>query len=316
MSHPPGGRIAACPPATFPASGAARRGTPVMNYRHAFHAGNFADVVKHATLTRIVEHLKRKEAAFRVIDTHAGIGLYDLDADEASRTGEWRDGIGRLAAARRPAEVEALLAPWLSVIAGLNDQQLPGEARPGLYPGSPLLARRLLRRQDRLTAVELHPADAETLAATFAGDHHTRVVALDGWLALGSFVPPKERRGVVIVDPAFEEAGEMERLGEGLLRGFRRWPTGTFIGWYPIKSLKRVDALHDMLLAAGVPGLLAADLFVRTINEDGPLPGAGLVILNPPWHLRDELNVLMPWFSALLAQGAGAGYRLLPLAER
>lgn len=282
-----------------------------MNYRHAFHAGNFGDVVKHAVLARILTYLARKDAPFRVIDTHAGIGLYDLSSDEAERTGEWRDGIGRVLEAERPAEIEDLLAPWLDVVAALNpDGTLLS------YPGSPVLARRLLRRQDRLTAVELHPLDSQVLAHVFGGDRHAKVVALDGWLALGSFLPPKEGRGLVVVDPAFEVQGEMERLGDGLARALKRWPTGVYLGWYPIKSLARVDAMHKSLLAAGATSLLAIDLWVRRVTEDGPLPGAGLVVINPPWTLAAEMDRLMPWFSAVLAQGEGAGWRVARLAER
>lgn len=290
-----------------------------MNYRHAFHAGNFADVVKHAVIARIIAHLRRKDAPFRVIDTHAGIGLYDLSADEAVRTGEWREGIGRVIAARRPPEVEALLAPWLDVVAAVNTEHTaPDRVDDGglsFYPGSPLLMRRLLRPQDALTAVELHPADFQVLADLFFRDRQVKAVELDGWLALGSFVPPKERRGLVVVDPAFEEPGEMERLADGLIRAYGRWPTGTYIGWYPIKSVAQVNTMHRRLLDAGIGGLLAIDLFVRTVS-DGPLPGAGLVVINPPWTLKDELAVLMPWFRDLLAQGAGAAFRVLPLAER
>ncbi len=289
-----------------------------MNYRHAFHAGNFADVVKHAVIARIIAHLRRKDAPFRVIDTHAGIGLYDLSADEAVRTGEWREGIGRVIAARRPADVEALLAPWLDVVAAVNaEHAAPDRIDGGLsfYPGSPLLMRRLLRAQDALTAVELHPADFQTLAGLFHRDRQVKAVELDGWLALGSFVPPKERRGLVVIDPAFEEPGEMDRLADGLIRAYGRWPTGTYLGWYPVKSVAQVDGMHRRLLDAGIGGLLAVDVFVRTVS-DGPLPGAGLVVINPPWTLKDELAVLMPWFRDLLAQGAGAGFRLLPLAER
>lgn len=280
-----------------------------MNYRHAFHAGNFGDVLKHAVLARVVEHLKRKDAAFRVIDTHAGLGLYDLTA-EAERTGEWRAGIGRVLAAETSADVAALLEPWLAVVDAVNDG---GPLR--LYPGSPVLARRLLRRQDRLTLVELHPADGESLAELFEGDWAVKVMQLDGWLALKAFVPVKERRGVVLVDPAFEVLGELERLGDGLLEAWRRWPTGTFIGWYPIKDVAAVDALHRRLAAAPVAKLVAADLLVRGPTGAGPLPGAGLVVLNPPWTLADELDRLMPWFAATLAQGPGNDARVRRLKD-
>ena len=179
-----------------------------MNYRHAFHAGNFADVMKHATLALLIERLKAKETAFRVIDTHAGPGLYDLTADQATRTGEWRQGIGRVWGKELDPELATLLAPYLGAVAAAND----GSAALTRYPGSPWIARHLFRRQDRLTAVELHPEDGEALSALFAGDIQVRTIALDGWLALGAFVPPKERRGIVFVDPPYEERDDFETL--------------------------------------------------------------------------------------------------------
>ena len=276
-----------------------------MNYRHAFHAGNFADVVKHAVVARIVEHLKRKDAAFRVIDTHAGVGLYDLSADEAERTGEWRDGIGRVRAAAMPAEIAALLAPWLDVVSAVN-----GGGPLLAYPGSPMLVRRLMRRQDRLTLVELHPLDAGALGHLFAGDFQVKVAELDGWLALKAFVPPKERRGLVLVDPAYEVAGELDRLAGGLIEAHRRWSTGSYVGWYPIKDVAAVDALHARLTASPIGKLLAVDLMIRAPAGIGPLPGAGLLVVNPPWTLADELDRLMPWLAETLAQGPGHAFRV------
>lgn len=158
-----------------------------MNYRHIYHAGNFADVVKHIILARSIDYLKRKPGAFRVIDTHAGIGVYDLSSEEAQKTGEWKDGIGRLLDANLPDDAAELIAPYLNAVRAAN--------RAGgltAYPGSPAISRHLLRNQDRLTAIELHPADAETLKMHFAGDFQTRVIEIDGWLVLGAHLPPKE----------------------------------------------------------------------------------------------------------------------------
>src|SRR5690606_25824259 len=157
----------------------------------------------HAVLTRIVEYLKKKEAAFRVLDTHAGRGIYDLSSTEAQKTGEWRDGIGRVMEASLKGDAARLLQPYLDAVRAFNPQ---GEL--GCYPGSPAITRQLLRRQDRLSAVELHPVDAEALGRQFDGDIQTRIIALNGWLALGAHLPPKEKRGMVLVDPPFEEPGE------------------------------------------------------------------------------------------------------------
>src|SRR5580704_6005280 len=178
-----------------------------MNYRHAFHAGNFADVLKHAVLARILVHLGEKAAPFRIIDTHAGAGRYDLSSTAAERTGEWRDGIGRLIAAELPDDARAFLAPYLEAVAAANR----GQALR-YYPGSPLIALGLMRPQDRLVACELEPHAARVLAASLRHDARARTLALDGWTALNAYVPPKERRGLVIIDPPYEDKNEFNRL--------------------------------------------------------------------------------------------------------
>jgi len=260
-----------------------------MNYRHAYHAGNFADVMKHAALARIVEYLKQKDKAFRVIDTHAGLGVYDLSSAEAQKTGEWRGGIGRLLEATLPAGAQALLAPYLDAVRAAN----PGGGMRR-YPGSPAIVRHLLRPQDRLTAIELHPADAAALKARFAGDFQTRVIELDGWLALGAHLPPKEKRGLVLVDPPFEEAGEFDRLAEGLKKAWRRWPGGIYALWYPIKDRKAVEAFRRELAGAGIPKILDLSLEVRPPSAEPRFDGSGLVVVNPPYPLEAEMRTLLP----------------------
>jgi 23S rRNA (adenine2030-N6)-methyltransferase len=280
-----------------------------MNYRHAFHAGNFADVVKHAVLAQLIERLKEKDAAFRVIDTHAGAGAYGLAEGPAERTNEWQLGIGKLWGRKLPAPLRTALAPYLDVVAGLN----PGD---GLlrYPGSPVIVRRLLRRQDRLTAVEMHPEDAASLAAAFAGDVQVRVVELDGWLALGSFVPPKERRGLVLVDPPFESTDEFAKLADGFLRAHRRWPTGTYALWYPVKNLDAIQELRETLAASGIKRLTRAELTIRRRDyKEGSktsFNGAGLILANAPWKFSAILKPLLSGLVPFLAQGPGAGHQI------
>ena len=267
-----------------------------MNYRHAYHAGNFADVVKHAVLSRLVEYLKQKDKAFRVIDTHAGIGRYDLAALEAGKTGEWQDGIGRLLEATLESRAAALLQPYLGAVRAENPN---GGLR--LYPGSPLVVRHLLRKQDRLTAIDLHPQDAARLKTVFAGDFQTRVIELDGWLALGAHLPPKEKRGLVLVDPPFEEEGEFARLVENLQRAHRRWPGGIYALWYPIKDRKAVAAFRTALRGAGIPKLLDIGFEIRPASSAPSLDGSGLVVVNPPYTLEGELRVLLPALHKALA---------------
>lgn len=280
-----------------------------MNYRHAYHAGNFADVVKHVVLARLIDYLKRKDKPFRVIDTHAGTGLYDLSSVEAQKTGEWRDGIGRLMQGTLDAEAAALAAPYLEAVRAVNPQG-------GLtaYPGSPLLARHLLRRQDRLSALELHPQDTERLKALFAGDVQVRVTELNGWLALGAHLPPKEKRGLVLVDPPFEEEGEFDRLLDGLKKAHRRWPGGIYALWYPIKDRAAVAAFRRGLAELGVPKLLDVAFEVRPFSGEARLDGSGMVVANPPFTLESELRVLLPALHRLLALESGAGWSLAWLA--
>ena len=194
-----------------------------------------------------------------------------------------------------------LLAPYLDAVRAANDG---GPLR--FYPGSPWIARHLLRRQDRLTAVELHPDDAAALAERFAGDRQVKTIALDGWLALGSFVPPKERRGLVLVDPPFEERDELDRLFNGFRDAHRRWPSGVYALWYPVKDLYAVDRFRSNLAASGIRRLLRAELMVRERSTPDSFNGAGLVIANPPWGFEEPLGELLSRLVPLLADGAGA----------
>jgi len=282
-----------------------------MNYRHAYHAGNFADVLKHAVLALVIEHLKSKPAPFRVIDTHAGIGLYDLSSEAALKTGEWRAGIGRVIDADLPADAAAVLAPYLAVVRAVN-----GAGALNRYPGSPLIARRLMRACDRLVVNELHPEDHAELAALFARDAETKVLSLDGWTALKSLLPPRERRGVVLVDPAFEEEGELDRLVEGLQEAVRRFSTGTFLLWYPIKDVKAVAAFRRKIAALELPKVLAVELMIRGAEDAQRLNGAGLIVVNAPHTLQANLKVALPPLVPLLAQGDGARFLLHELAPR
>jgi len=276
-----------------------------MNYRRAFHAGNFADVLKHAVLARIVLYLQNKDKAFRVIDTHAGPGSYDLASNEAQRTGEWRDGIGRLLEGTLPTDAAALLDPYLAAVRSENPA---GGFR--FYPGSPLLVRRLLRPQDRLTAIELHPQDAERLRALFEGDVQVRVIHLDGWLALNAHLPPKEKRGLVLVDPPFEEPGEFDRLLTGLKQAHRRWPGGTYALWYPVKDRRAVAGFREGLAGSGIPKLLDIRFEVRKPSPEPRLDGCGLLVVNPPFTLEAELQVILPVLRDRLSQDKGAGFEL------
>lgn len=276
-----------------------------MNYRHAFHAGNFADVFKHVLLTRILVHLARKETPFRVLDTHAGVGLYDLDGPEARRTQEAAAGIGRLDEASPPAAVDELLEPYLEIVGRVR-----AEHGDTIYPGSPEFERRLTRPQDRVTLAELHPEDAATLASLYRRDPRMRVLARDGWQALMAGIPPRERRGLVLIDPPFEKPDEFSEIATGLAAAWRKWPTGTYAVWYPLKTLLPVDRLAEALAAAGLRKVLRLELHVRRPDRADRLNGCGFIVVNPPWLLAAEAEVLLAWLSTVLAQGEGAGFRI------
>ncbi|MGE0751903.1 MAG: 23S rRNA (adenine(2030)-N(6))-methyltransferase RlmJ [Variibacter sp.] len=275
-----------------------------MNYRHAYHAGGFADVVKHAVLARVIMHLRQKPAAFRVLDTHAGAGLYDLTSAEAQKTREADSGIGALMAALSRddffAPARELLAPYLDALAGFN---AGGEITT--YPGSPALAAALLRPVDRLLACETEPTALAALAASLARDRRAKALNVDGWTALSAYLPPKERRGVVLIDPPFEERNEFPRLAAALGSAHRKWPSGIYLAWYPLKDAKAVNAFAKRMSGAGIPGVLRAEVALASRPAADRLGGTGLLLINPPWRLDDELRVLLPALAKVFAPAQG-----------
>jgi len=284
---------------------------PAMNYRHAFHAGGFADVIKHIVLVRILNYLQDKPAAFRVIDTHAGAGIYDLTSDEARRGGEWLTGIARILQARFSEKTLPLIKPYLDIVRAFNPQ-----AALEAYPGSPLIARALLRPQDRLTACEVEPKARNRLIDALRRDTQARIVDLDGWLALPAFVPPNERRGLVLIDPPYEAKDEFERLADGFSRAFAKWPTGSYLLWYPVKSRRATDNLARHvadITGAGRPSAkcLRLEFSVAPQAAAGSgLTSAGLLVVNPPWTLLGELKAILPELEKPLGQGGAGRFRL------
>lgn len=266
-----------------------------MNYRHAFHAGNFADVLKHALLARVLGYMVQKPAPLRFIDTHAGLGVYDLAGEEATRTAEWRHGIARLDAAAMPEDVAALLAPYREAVGP------PGpDGCWGQYPGSPAVAQWVLRPEDRLTLCEFHPEDADALRRNMGRDPRVRVLARDGYAALSGLLPPPERRGLVLMDPPFEKVREFDALLAGVLAAYRRWPTGSYMLWYPLKDRAAVGRFAGGLAGSGMKRVLQLHLIVGD-PDSGPLAGCGLAVVNPPFTLKEEAERLLPW----LAQAMG-----------
>jgi 23S rRNA (adenine2030-N6)-methyltransferase len=269
-----------------------------MNYRHAYHAGNHADVLTHAVLARVIEHMKKKDKPFRVIDAHAGVGLYDLGGTEAGKTGEWEGGIGRLAEPLAD-DVELLLAPYRAVIAELNPQ---GGVR--LYPGSPELALRLMRGSDRMIANELHPEDAIALERHFIRDRRVDVTSMDAETCLKSRLPPPERRGVILIDPPYEVKNEAEKALRMLAHGLRRFAQGVYLLWFPLKADQTAETVVAAVKEMGAPAALKVELRVREAFSAGGLAGSGLMIVNAPWKLDTELRVMIPALAERLGLGA------------
>jgi 23S rRNA (adenine2030-N6)-methyltransferase len=271
-----------------------------VNYRHAFHAGNPGDCLKHTLLIWLLRALARKQAPFAVLDTHAGAGHYDLASGPAERTGEWRAGIARLL--DDPPEV---LGDYVRTVRAL-----------GLYPGSPALIRALLRPQDRLACCELHPEDASELRRLFARDPQVAVHHRDGWEALSALLPPPERRGLVLIDPPYEMPGEFDRLAAGLRAAHAKFPTGVYAAWYPIKHRAPVRAFHAALRDGGPRDIVAAELVLREPLDPARLNGSGLVVVNPPWRFEAETA---PILSALLDRlgdrEPGEGAALVRIAD-
>jgi 23S rRNA (adenine2030-N6)-methyltransferase len=279
-----------------------------LNYRHAFHAGNFADVLKHAVLASVLVYLARKESPFRFIDTHAGAGRFDLASHEAKRSPEWRDGIARVLTGRPPPPVAEVLRPYLQAV-GPHDS----DGRPMSYPGSPAIAQSLTRPQDRIALCEANPDEREALIVALGRDGRLSIVGTDGYVALNAYLPPKERRGIVLIDPPFEAPDEASAMARALERALRKWPTGTYIAWRPIREA-RVDARFlNSIAALGAPNILRLELDVgyAPIGAHGqqPLARAGLLVVNPPHTLIDEARTLLPWLAHTLARG-GVGQHL------
>lgn len=275
-----------------------------MNYRHAFHAGNFADVMKHAFVARILQYLSAKPGAWRFIDTHAGSGIYDLAASSAQRTGEWLQGIARFEAYPLPADASASFAPYLNALASVR------RAGATLYPGSPALAQALARAQDRLSLAELHPEEAAALDARLGGDRRVKVFDLDGWTMLKAAVPPIERRGLVLIDPPFEEADDWSRLIVALETAYRRWATGIFAIWYPIKQQSAVRRLHSAVIATGIRKVLVLELLIDDPADETRLNGSGLLVVNPPFVLAGEAEPMLRILVDCLARSSKARSRV------
>jgi 23S rRNA (adenine2030-N6)-methyltransferase len=270
-----------------------------MNYRHAYHAGNFADMLKHAVLVALLDHLGRKEAPYFYLDTHAGRGDYPVAASETQRAGEYRDGIVRLLDAGGAPPAAARFVDLVSEL-GFEQGHLVA------YPGSPRIALSLLRGSDRAALCELEPREADALRELLKGDPRAQVHERDGYEALSALLPPREKRGLVLIDPPYEQPDEFERVERALLAALGRWPTGVFAVWYPIKAGAADGRFLARMAATGIRRQLVAELTIERDDSPAGLNGAGLLIVNPPWQLDERLAAALPWLQRRLA-AAGRG---------
>jgi len=277
-----------------------------MNYRHHFHAGNFADVVKHTLLVQLVRAMQRKEKGFLYLDTHAGRAVYDLtvaaQGDTLAREPEWPAGIGRLFGAEA---LPAPLADYVTVVREFDRQRGNGDAVPRFYPGSPWLVRRLTRPQDRLALCELHEEEYLALWHTLGRSEGVSVRELDGYTALRALLPPPERRALVLIDPPYEAQEEFARIVAGLGEGLRRAPAATFAIWYPLTERARLDAFFDELASLNLPPTWLVELAVAGEASSLKMRGCGVVVVNPPWQLDLEVQPWLPVAARLLAQAPG-----------
>ncbi len=268
-----------------------------MNYRHLFHAGQFADVFKHLVLIRLLKALQKKEKGFAYIETHAGAGCYDLKAPEAQKTGEYKDGIARLWGDSTKAEEG--IQEYLDFVRTLNPD---GTLR--YYPGSPRVARFFLRPQDRMRLAEQAPEECARLQTEFSRDSQVTITCDDGYAALKGWLPPPERRGVVLIDPPYEQPQEWQRVLDALLFSSKRWPQGIYAVWYPLKAGASVEQFKAKLIGAGLRKMLSAEFALWPLDAPFRLNGCGMVILNPPWRLEAELERLLTLLANRLEQGS------------
>ncbi|UCQ11483.1 23S rRNA (adenine(2030)-N(6))-methyltransferase RlmJ [Edwardsiella tarda] len=270
----------------------------MLSYRHSFHAGNHADVLKHTVQSLIIEALKEKEKPFLYLDTHAGAGRYLLSGEHAEKTGEYLEGIARL---WQQDDLPAELEPYMMAVRHFNRS---GQLR--YYPGSPLIARQLLREQDRLHLSELHPSDFPLLRAEFQKDERARVVRENGYQQLKSQLPPASRRGLILIDPPYELKSDYQDVVKGIQEGYKRFATGTYALWYPVVLRQNIKRLVHTLEESGIRRILQIELAVRPDSDQRGMTASGMIVINPPWKLEGQMRSVLPWLhQVLVPEGTG-----------
>ncbi|MGL4269306.1 MAG: 23S rRNA (adenine(2030)-N(6))-methyltransferase RlmJ [Plesiomonas sp.] len=270
----------------------------MLSYRHSFHAGNHADVLKHTVQALIIDALKQKEKPFVYLDTHSGAGRYYLKSDHAEKTGEYLEGIGRI---WQRDDIPELLLPYLAAVKAVN-------RGPQLYhyPGSPLIAQHLLRDQDRLLLTELHPTDFPLLRHEFREDPRATTKRADGYQQLKAQLPPKERRGLILIDPPYELKDDYQQVVTAISEGYKRFATGTYAIWYPVVLRQTIKRMLRDLEATGIRRILQIELGVRPDSDQRGMTASGMIVINPPWKLEGQMQALLPWLTdVMVPEGTG-----------
>ena len=269
----------------------------MLSYRHSFHAGNHADVIKHIVQSLILDSLKQKDKPFVYHDTHSGVGRYDLQDERSEKTGEFKEGIARI---WDRDDIPEEIASYIDAIKALNDND---ELR--YYPGSPKVARAQIREDDRMTLTELHPTDFPLLLQEFRGDRQVKMYKEDGFACLKASLPPKERRGVVLIDPPYELKHEYMDVVKAIKNSHERWATGTYAIWYPVVYRENIDKMLKGLKDLGIRKILQLELGVAPDSEERGMTASGMIVINPPWKLEGQMKTLLPWLQGAIAPNHG-----------
>ena len=259
----------------------------MLSYRHSYHAGNHADVLKHCVLTLCIDSLSEKEKPFLYLDTHSGAGRYLLQSEHAEKTGEYLDGINKI---WNKADMPACLQSYLSVLKYYNR----GENLK-YYPGSPLIAKQLLREQDRLSLTEIHSSDYPLLRQEFNKDKRANVLREDGFAQLKSKLPPISRRGIILIDPSYEIKDDYLKVVSGLQDGYKRFATGVYLIWYPVVLRSQTQKMINAIVDTGIKHILQIELGVKPDNIHKGMTASGMIVINPPWKLAEQMNTVLPW---------------------
>lgn len=275
----------------------------MLSYRHAFHAGNHADVLKHTVLMLVLDYVTQKDKPFLYVDTHSGAGLYDLHEDWADKNREYETGIARIWQQESVNWPQGMLT-YLRAIQDLNPH---GELRE--YPGSPWLAQSMLREQDKARLFELHRNEYQNLHALFARNKQINTEQRDGFQSLGAVLPPAERRAVVLIDPSYEVKADYQTVVQAVKAAHKKFATGVYLIWYPVVNRKWANKLERDFMDSGMRNILLAELAVRADAEESGMTASGMIVINPPWQLTDSLKNVLPFLQKELAE-AGGGFRL------